>query len=80
MNAHRQRIDALLLSQATEGLTSPEGRELENLLANTPGVDRNCYEQAAAIVCLAICDCSRPLPRRLRAALTASAQAVLGRG
>lgn len=80
MNAHRQRIDALLLSQATEGLTSPEGRELENLLASTPGVDRDYYEQAAAIVCLAICDCSRPLPRRLRAALTASAQAVLGRG
>ena len=80
MNKRLQWIDALLLSRATEGLTYVEERGLETLLASTPEVDRNRYEHAAAIVCLAVCDCSRPLPRRLRDALAASAQAVLGRG
>jgi len=80
MNARQQRIDTLLLSQATEGVTLVEERELENLLADTPEVDRNRYEQASAFVCLAVCDCSNPMPRRLRDALAVSAQAALGKG
>lgn len=77
MNA-RRRIDALLLSRASEGLSPAGETELQRLLALTPGVDRDFYERAAAIVCLGACDLRRPLPPALKDALTARAASFVG--
>jgi hypothetical protein len=74
----RRRVDALLLSRASEGLPPAGERELQRLLALTPGIDRDFYERAAAIVCLGTCDLSYRLPPALRDALAARATSVVG--
>lgn len=78
MNARRRRVDALLLSRASEGLSPAGERELQRLLTLTPGIDRDFYEPAAAIVCLGACDLSHPLPQALKDALAARATSVVG--
>lgn len=77
MNA-RRRIADLLLLRATEGLSPAQQRGLERLLARTPGVDRDFYEHAAAIVCLAACAPRDAMPRSLRDAVAADAASIVG--
>jgi hypothetical protein len=68
------RLDELLVARATEGLTVVEERELEQLLASQPEVDRNGYERAAAAVCLAVLGAPAVMPRGLRERLARSAE------
>jgi hypothetical protein len=55
MTTQRERIDALLIDEATEGLDAAARRELESLLATHPDVDRYGFQRAAATVFLAAC-------------------------
>lgn len=76
MDARRRRIDSLLLSRATEGLSRTEEHELERLLALVPGVDTDVYERGAAAVCLAVFGRRTQLPRGLRERLTAQVDEI----
>lgn len=49
----RERLDALLADRAVQALPAEEARELERLLAATPGVDADEFDRAAAAVDLA---------------------------
>ena len=77
MDARRRRIDSLLLSRATEGLTRVEELELERLLAAVPGVDTDVYERGAAAVCLAVFGRRTQLPPSLRERLTAKVSEIV---
>ena len=64
-NSYR-RLDDLLLARATRPLSPTEALELERLHAMYPRVDRDPYERAAALLCLATLDSSEPMPAELR--------------
>lgn len=55
MTASHNRLDELLLVEATGRLTGDERAELEALLAGQEGVDRYAYERAASEFFLAVC-------------------------
>jgi anti-sigma factor RsiW len=69
MNDTLQRLDDLLLAEATEGLSARDATELDHLLAAHPEVDRRVYEHAAAAVTLATIGAVQGLPATLRAKL-----------
>ncbi|MGD8339850.1 MAG: hypothetical protein PVH89_03660 [Gammaproteobacteria bacterium] len=52
MSFRRERIEALLVDEATGKLSAEERRELKELLRESPGVDRYAFERAAAAVFL----------------------------
>jgi len=64
-----QRLDDLLLAEATEGLSTRDAAELDRLLATHPEIDRRAYEHAAAAVTLAAIGAGHGLPATLRAKL-----------
>lgn len=72
------RAEELLVRRATEGLSSAEQQELDELLAADPGADALDYELAAAAIQMAMTDIE-PAPAHLRARLEALA-ARAGRG
>lgn len=74
-----ERLDDLLLRQATEGLDPVEESELDRLLALHEAASTRGYEQAAAAVCLAVYG-SRTLPRLVRERLERSAAAFAAAG
>lgn len=53
MSASREKVETLLVAEATEGLAPGEAGELEALLAEHPDIDRYGFERAAAAVFLA---------------------------
>ena len=55
MTTQRDRIEALLIDEATEGLDAAASSELESLLANHPDIDRYGFQRAVAAVFLAAC-------------------------
>lgn len=78
MTQSLDRLDALLLSEATDGLNDAERKELETLLAEHAGVDRYAYERAASAFFLAVCgEPNEQMPQELMAKLTADAASAL---
>jgi hypothetical protein len=70
MTTQRERIDALLVDEATEGLDVVARLELEQLLAKHPEVDRYGFQRAAAIAFLAACRAqTEEMPSSLRSKL-----------
>jgi hypothetical protein len=67
------RLDDLLLSRATEGLSKADTLELTRLLELHPEVDEGAYERTAAAIMLAALRKRRALPGGLRAKLERSA-------
>jgi hypothetical protein len=80
MSAHfldDERLADLLVQEATEGLTTEEARELQALLAATPGAEAGALLPAAAAVTLAARLPAEPLPAALRERLVAQGQAAV---
>ena len=63
------RLDDLLLSRATEGLSTADALELARLLELHPEVDEGAYERTAAAITLAVLRKRCALPSGLRAKL-----------
>jgi anti-sigma factor RsiW len=77
----RGRIDALLVAEATSILSDAEERELEDLLAAHPEVDRYAYQRPAAAVFLAVGAASAAgMPVGLRSRILAAAERSLADG
>lgn len=75
MTARRDRLDALLVDEATGSLSESERIELDQLLAEHSDVDRYAFERAAAAVFLAAAaPQDEPMPARLSAKLAAAAR------
>lgn len=74
----RERLDALLLRKATEGLDEAGEREMARLAAGEPEVDTNGYERAAAAICLAALGTGGKLPPALRLRLEERARKAFG--
>jgi hypothetical protein len=80
MTTQRERIDALLVDEATEGLDTAARLELEQLLAEHPEVDRRGFERAAATVFLAACGTrTEEMPASLRSKLASTAEQLVAR-
>ena len=72
------RIEELLVEEATDALTAAGAAELEALLAEHPDYDRYGFERAAASVFLAVgASGGEQMPAELRAKLTKDAKSVL---
>jgi hypothetical protein len=61
----RARLESLLATEATQGLTPAETDELDTLLAAFPDEDPDGFELAAAAVHLALVGSSEKMPSRL---------------
>ncbi len=61
----RARLEDLLATEATQGLSPAEAAELDALLAAFPEEDPDAFELAAAAVHLAVSAAPEPLPGRL---------------
>ncbi len=80
MTTPRERIDALLVDEATDGLDAAARAELDALLTEHPDVDRYAFERAAAAVFLAAgAGLEEPMPTELSSKLTVDAERVLAR-
>jgi anti-sigma factor RsiW len=81
MTTPRERIDALLVDEVTDGLDATARAELEALLAEHPDVDRYGFERVAAAVFLtAGATLHERMPATLRSKLTVAAERALARG
>lgn len=75
MTSQRERIEALLVDEATEGLNAADSMELESLLAAHPDVDRYAFQRVAATVFLAACGPpTEAMPASLKAKLASQAE------
>lgn len=74
------RLDELLVLDATRGLTPAEATELDALLANFPGADPEGIELAAAAVHRALLGAPEPLPPGLAERLELTAVAFFPSG
>jgi hypothetical protein len=75
MTTSRERIDALLVDEATDSLTATTRAELRALLAAHPDVDRYVFERAAAAVFLAVGAAqAEKMPAMLRSKLALDAE------
>jgi len=77
MSGANERLETLLTLRATEGLDTAAERELEMLLAASPGTDADAFDRAAAAVHLAALGPRELLPGTLRVRLEESAVAAL---
>ena len=77
MTAPREKIDALLVDEATVGLDDAARAELEALLTEHSDVDRYAFERAAAIVFLVGAARIEQMPATLRSKLAAEAELML---
>jgi DNA-binding FadR family transcriptional regulator len=74
MTTSIERLDELLLSEATDHLSDEEVTELESLLTEQKGIDRYAYDRAASAFFLAVC--ARPgeqMPKELSSKLESEA-------
>jgi anti-sigma factor RsiW len=75
------RIEELLVDEATDALTAAGQAELEALLAEHPECDRYGFERAAASVFLAVgAGGGKQMPAELRARLSKTAKNALTPG
>ncbi|MEM6292880.1 MAG: anti-sigma factor [Myxococcota bacterium] len=63
------RLDALLVAQATEGLDATDAAELDALLDASPDADADAYADVAAAITLAELGTVEPMPAHLRQAV-----------
>ena len=81
MTTPRDRIDALLVDEATGNLEDAGRTELDALLGEHPSVDRYAFERAAATVFLAIGGVGGGrMPAALRSKLADDAERLLSPG
>lgn len=81
MTTTRERLDVLLVDEATDCLTDATRAELETLLAGHPDVDRYAFERTAAAVFLAVAGAAEELPAALGSRLAVDAElAIQGEG
>lgn len=73
----RERLDELLILEATHGLTPAEAEQLDALLAMFPDEDRDATELAVAALDRALSGPPEPLPAHLAERLELAAIAVL---
>jgi|SRR5262245_2762049 len=73
----RDRLDTLLLTEATQRLSTAEARELESLLADYPNADRDLYALPAAVADRIISGPGEPMPAHLAGILQRSAAAYM---
>jgi len=73
MTESHERLEDLLVAQATEGLDAAQARELDRLLTEHPDTDADGYDRAAAALQLALLDDAGPMPAQLRETLLAQA-------
>ena len=72
MSAANERLDALLVQRATEGLDAREISELDRLIRQHPHIDPHAFDRAAAALHVA-CLRGAAVPARVRAKLDAAA-------
>lgn len=78
MTSPLERINALLVDEATDCLDDKARAELEELLFGHPDVDRYAFERAASAVFLAVgMPDGEELPPALRSRLAADAEKTL---
>jgi len=79
MTKERDRIDALLVEEATAGLGNEQQKELERLLAAHADVDRYAFERAAALVFLSSYNKdTTSMPQDLYSRIVADSQGSIG--
>ena len=81
MSGRNERLQALLMDEATGNLSAEEKRELEELLQQESGVDRYVFERVASAVFLA--GAARPaaqMPEDLTKKLIAAGQRLMADG
>jgi hypothetical protein len=54
MRPNRERLDHLLADRALFGLSQPQNRELDSLVAEFPETDTDCFDRIAACVDLSL--------------------------
>ena len=75
MSASRDRLELLLVEEATGSLTKRDRAELDALLVEYPDVDRYAFERAAASVFLAAARPTNvPLPKALYRQIQATSE------
>lgn len=78
MSASSRRLEMLLVDHATEGLDPISQAEMRSLLSQSPGLDPESFELAAAAIELACDLCEDPLPSSLRSRLSLRARDLRG--
>ena len=72
------RIEELLVDEATEGLPAEADRELETLLRAHPEVDRYAFQRAAALTWLSVAGpVVEEMPKGLDARILAAGEKLL---
>ncbi len=77
MNAGQERLFELLASRATEGLSASDSQRLESLLEESPQVDAEGFDRAAAAVHLALLGPEMPVPEALKWKLAAASRELV---
>lgn len=79
MTERSQRLELLLIDEATGNLTDASRAELDALLRQHPEVDRHAFERVAAAVFLSIGAAGQEekMPASLRSRLTLRAEQLL---
>jgi len=79
MTDRRERLESLLIDEATENLADASKAELEALLTEHPEVDRYAFERVAAVVFLSIgaAGQNEQMPASLKSTLSLDAKQLL---
>lgn len=80
MNPWRERIDELLMTEATERLSDDEQSELEDLLREHPGTDRYAFQEAVGAAFLSVANsATKGVPADLYSKLLATGEELIDR-
>lgn len=80
MTDRSERLESLLIDEATDNLTDASRTELEALLTEHPEVDRHAFERVAAAIFLSIGATGQEeqMPASLKSRLSFDATKLLG--
>ena len=79
MTDRSERIELLLIDEATDKLSDADKAELEALLTEHPEVDRHAYERVAAAVFLSVGAAGNErMPDSLKSRLSVVAEELIG--